>query len=361
MSDIGLIKFIKSTTGTTNTASIANIPVIAERKQSVDSPRPLTTTLVDLPNEIILIITGFLKKESQLLLSLSCKRLRILLNYSLDLALYGKSTKVRFLHLLERDHPGYLTCQSCVVLYSWREREGAGYQCPGLKTHQVAESSRSTSWLMQAGGKNNVRMTQETIDLIFRGLEHGLAYGLPLSFLNTSGTDALDISRTNEARLVNGQLLVASRVEVEVWSYSERPSGNTVGSLDMDFCIHMRYNMNEKNARNYEIIEKIWLTVEQAVARVNDLERFQVYKCDKCQTDHELRVTESAKNRARIVLNVWRNYGRRDQNRLSIDQHFCRQPMTQFHANIVSRRDLRQIFESEPDWLKQFRHSDVWS
>ncbi|EXJ75030.1 uncharacterized protein A1O5_01726 [Cladophialophora psammophila CBS 110553] len=74
---------------------------------------------------------SFLDQESQLLLSLSCRRLRALLNSHLDLMLNDdRPTKVRFPQLLELDHPVYLTCRSCGLLYPWRKMDFFQYDCP---------------------------------------------------------------------------------------------------------------------------------------------------------------------------------------------------------------------------------------
>ena len=56
-----------------------------------------------LPNELLLMIASFLDKEFQVLLSLSCRRFRVLLNGCLDLSLCGFSVKLRFLRCLELD------------------------------------------------------------------------------------------------------------------------------------------------------------------------------------------------------------------------------------------------------------------
>lgn len=53
--------------------------------------------LFKLPNELLLVIANFLDKEFQVLLSLSCRRLRVLLNSCLDLSLCDISVKLRFL------------------------------------------------------------------------------------------------------------------------------------------------------------------------------------------------------------------------------------------------------------------------
>ena len=60
--------------------------------------------LIDLPNELLLNTANSLEKEFQILLSLSCRRLRVLLDYNLDLSLCDKTAKLRFLQCLQSDY-----------------------------------------------------------------------------------------------------------------------------------------------------------------------------------------------------------------------------------------------------------------
>jgi hypothetical protein len=66
---------------------------------------------------------------------------------------------------------------------------------------------------IKAGDNKYVRMRRGVVDLILRASEHGPNHGLPVSFLNMSGQDRHGDFRTNEARLVDGQLIRASRME----------------------------------------------------------------------------------------------------------------------------------------------------
>ena len=63
---------------------------------------------LELPIELLLMITNSLDKEFQVLLSLSCRRLRVLLNSCLDLSLCDISVKLRFLQCLEPDYPEHI-------------------------------------------------------------------------------------------------------------------------------------------------------------------------------------------------------------------------------------------------------------
>jgi hypothetical protein len=53
-------------------------------------------------------------------------------------------------------------------------------------------------------------------------------------------------------------------------------------------------------------------TIEQAVASmVVGSEILEAFKCPFCETDHQVRVEKGEDRRTSVVLNIWRNYGRR--------------------------------------------------
>lgn len=295
--------------------------------------------LLDLPNELVLMVTSFLDQEFQLLLSLTCQRLRVLLSSQVNMALGGdKATKVRFLRLLELDHPEYLTCRFCGLLYPWRKMEFFQYECPRAAHHLIADRLVSYHQSIRAGGMKYVRVSRGVVDLILRAYEYGPPHGLPVSFLNMSGHDYHGVSRTNEARLVDGQLILASRMEVEA------DSGQEVAVMVRLFvpneCLHLYASV--------VIVNKTWRPFEQAIASmIVGSEESEVFKCSFCETDHQVYVKKSAENRTRIVLNVWRNYGRRHGNKLSNEQIFHRDPMLRLDADTVSLRDVRATFESK--------------
>ncbi len=297
--------------------------------------------LLDLPNELLLTVASFLDQVSQLLLSLSCRRLRALLHSHLDLTLNNnKATKVRFLQLLELDYPEYLTCRSCGFLYSWRKMEFFQYDCPHANRHTVADILLSYGQYIQAGDKKYVWVRRGVVDLILRAYEHDPSHGLPVSLLNMSGYDHRGISRTNEARLVDGQLILASRIEIEA------ESGREVAVMTRLFipnvCLHLSATAG--------IVDKIWQTFEQAVTSmiVGSVES-KVFKCSFCETDHQVHVKKCEGNRTRIILSVWRNYGQRHGNRLSNEQIFHRDPVLRLDADAVSQRDVRAAFESKTE------------
>jgi hypothetical protein len=302
---------------------------VKDTKHSRDHQNPF----LRLPNELLLEIATFLDKEFQVLLSLSCRRLRVLLNSCLDLSLCDMSMKLQFLRCLEPDYPEHLTCRICGLLFKWRARRWWSYCCPRLYSHSLEDRCTSYGWFMQ--GDQNVWVTREIVDLIFRAHERGQQHGLPLSFLSTSGTDRNGVIRKNEARLMNGQLLLVSRWEVD--SESRRELAYKARLLNSALCLHSPQNVYR---------EEIWQTLEQAVTGMTGLERSRLSKCPFCATDYKLHVQDSNGGRTKIVLSICRNYGQRYENMLANEQIFVRDPSSRIDADAVSRRDLHAVFES---------------
>lgn len=212
------------------------------------------------------------------------------------------------------------------------------YDCPRANRHTVMDVLLSYGQFIQSGDKKYILVRRAVVDLILRASEHSPGHGLPISFLNISGHDHHGVSRTNEARLVDGQLILASRIEAEA------ESGREVALMTRLFipnvCLHLSSTTG--------IIDKIWQTFEQAVASmIVGSEKSEVFKCPFCETDHQVHVKKSDGNRTRIVLSVWRNYGRRHGNRLSNEQIFHRDPVLRLDAGTVSQRDVRAAFESK--------------
>ncbi|KAJ4524876.1 hypothetical protein HRR83_000514 [Exophiala dermatitidis] len=318
-------------TGTANTGSAT---------RQIDQNHHECNLLLDLPNELILTVASFLELEYQLVLSFSCRRLHGLLNPRLDLTFKDdKNAKVRFMQLLERDHPQYLTCRSCARLYLWPMTELFQYNCQRAYEHLVADILFQCDQLFQAGDDKSIRLTRGVVDLILRDYEHGplCGFGLPVSLLNMSGQDHDGVSRTHEARLVDGQLILASRMEVEAESGEEMLAMRRF--MTPDVCLHL--------ITTGQLINEIWQTFEQALASMRlGADKFDVFKCPFCETDHQLHIKKTTKNLARIVLDVWRNYGRRYENRLSTEQIFHRNPVLRLDADSISQRDVRAVFES---------------
>lgn len=307
-----------------------------ETTQEQDGRGSTDKTLLDLPNEVVLLIAGSLDPACRVLFSLSCHRFRGLLTSHLDLTLDGdRDTKVRMLQLLELDHPEFLTCRYCGLLYRWRTRAFFQYRCP--RSHSSKDVYLSYCQYVCGARYKCVEMGRAVVDLILRASEHGPEYGVPVSILNISGMDWQGVSRRNEARLVDGQLILASHARVEVESGGEMTTMRSL--LVRNTCLHVH--------RPYGLLDLRLEPLEQVVASmIAGSEVSQVFKCAFCETDYQLGMEKGDGNRTTLALNVWRNYGRRYQNGLSNEQIFHQEPRLQLDARTLAQRDVRAVFES---------------
>ncbi|KAK5347489.1 hypothetical protein LTR06_010389 [Exophiala xenobiotica] len=303
-----------------------------------DAPVHHRNPFLELPAELLLTITDFLDKEYQVLLSLSCKRLRVLLNSRLDLSLHDMSIKLRFLQYLEHDYPEHLTCRTCGFLYSWKQSQRVTRKlgCPRSRDHPLDVSLASDAWHTLVG---TLTVSRQVVELILRGLERGPQHGLPLSYLSKSSTDPNgNIIRTNEARLVDGQLLLASRWETEIDSNSDSSrERNKAERFNKALCVHKYQNT---------LVYRTWQPIEQAVASMTGSELVTASKCPFCATDYSLQVRNGTGGRTTILLNVWRNYGRAGETTLESEQMFINLPCSPIDAVAFSERNLQAIFES---------------
>ena len=180
-------------------------------------------------------------------------------------------------------------------------------------------------------GDRKILMSREVVDLIFRGQKRGQRYGLPLSCFSKSGSCYHGVTQTNETRLIDGQLLLAS--PLETYSESRQDMEYKVGSFHRALCLHSTRN-------------KIWQIVQQAFAGMTGLEKPRVSKCPFCATDYEVYAQNITGGRVRIVLNVVRNYGQRFDTMPADQQMFHRLPFSQINPDGLSQRDLHAVFES---------------
>ena len=107
-------------------------------------------------------------------------------------------------------------------------------------------------------------------------------------------------------------------------------------------CLHFYHNVYGK---------KMCRTVEQAVGRMIGWEQSDRLKCPYCESEYNLVIQNATGGRMRLVLDVWRNYGRRSGNTLAVEQVFHREnAFWRIDGDVVSRRDMRAVFESgKPD------------
>ena len=182
-------------------------------------------------------------------------------------------------------------------------------------------------------------MTREVVDLILRAAERGRGHGLPMSFLNRGGHERQGVFGANEAHIVDGQLLLASRAEVEVDTGQEATTLKDLFTYNV--CAHLRCTK--------EITGRISQALEQAIpSMIAGSERSENFNCPWCETDHRVQVYKSERHRTRIVVNVWRNYGRRNDNTLLTEQifHLVSTCKVRLDADTVAQRNIRAAFES---------------
>ena len=284
-----------------------------------------------LPSELLLEVAEFLDKEYQALLSLSCTRLRVLLNSYLDLSLNDVSVKLRFLRYLERDYADHLICRSCGVLYNWQSKYLFQFLCPRHYKHPYDHIYKSYHWHLQ--GFQHASLSREITDLIFRAHEQGQRYGLPLSFLSSSMTNRDWIKITNEARLVDGQLLLATCWELDLDSRQDMLQKAHL--FNQAFCIHYSRNTGSR---------RVWQPIQKAVAEMTGLEKPRVSKCPYCALDYNLVLQNRADGRMKMVLNVYRNFGQRYAKTLASERLFYIDNFSPIDADELSRRDLEVLF-----------------
>ncbi|RMZ83798.1 hypothetical protein DV738_g1003, partial [Chaetothyriales sp. CBS 135597] len=302
--------------------------------------RHIDNPFLDLPNEMVLLIASFLELDGQALLSLACRRMRDLLAYHHNLAFTdaNKAAKVRYLQCLELDYPEYLTCRACGFLYRWRKRASEGFSCPNLRNHIAADRDVSKAQENRVGDTTYVRVGREVVDLVLRAHEHGPDYGLPASFLNMAGPYHDGTVRTYEARIVDGELILACRMEVEAESH--RSLEKMMHIFPMNMCLHLFWIVGIIN----------WTpraTKQAAGSRMMGPQVCEEYKCAFCETDVQVLAEKGEGKRIRMIVNVWRNYGRKYGNRFSNEQIFYREPESQLNAATLTQRDIRAAFESD--------------
>ncbi|KIW76723.1 hypothetical protein Z517_09167 [Fonsecaea pedrosoi CBS 271.37] len=277
--------------------------------------RPIPA-LLRLPNELLLAATDFLEPESQLLLSLSCQRLHGLINANFDLTLDDKAEKIRFLQLLERGHPEYLTCRSCAKLFLWRGRKPFNYACPHSDRHSDEDTRLSHPQTIRAGDNRAMAITREVVDLALRD------DGLPITFFKMSGVGQSGVFQKTAARLVDGQLFVATRLEVEMFSPKEIVDTRIL--LGRNSCYH------------------------RGAAR-------QVVNMFEYAVTSELPLPGHVHMSMNVVLQVLRNYGRRQETRPMVDQIFHRDPESKRPAHEKWEKVTWALWDAlGPTWREDF-------
>lgn len=217
-------------------------------------------SLVDLPSELVLAIASYLDREYQLPLSLSCRRFWDFLGSRIDMTFKDdKHAKIRFLRLLELDHPEYLTFRPCCFMYLWKKRKYHEYTCPrGIDHHTTDDLFVSYCQGFYTGDGREIQVRRAVVDLILRASDYSPSHRLPVSYLSLSGHDGRGLYQSHEVRLVNGQLILASRIELET------QTGQEMVELDRghiaDVCLHLRctYGLLAEAWQTFEHLSKPW-------------------------------------------------------------------------------------------------------
>ena len=169
-----------------------------------------STTLTNLPTEIILHINSCLPPQSKICLGLTWKSFWAALNKEVELKIPVPEEKSLLLRLLERDLPSRMLCFHCNKLYCWKIFRGgvSDYRCP-LRGHGI-EPRYSLATCTSLRHLHPLR--REMVDAFLRGFEFGPAYGPQLSELAHECEPRCfwndHVASKFEARVVQGKLIL---------------------------------------------------------------------------------------------------------------------------------------------------------
>jgi len=152
-----------------------------------------------------------------------------------------------------------------------------------------------------------------------------------------SGVDRHGNLGMNKARFVDGKLMIASRWETHADSIQRL--SQKAQAFAPKLCLHAYTNVWR---------EKVWQKVEDAILKMTESEASKVFKCPYCETDYTLRLQYNTTGGKTIVMDVWKNYGRRDDGVLAHEQIFHFNPSSRIDAEAILRRDLRADVGSLP-------------
>lgn len=287
------------------------------------------SALVRIPVDVLMVICDCLDQKSRILLSLTCKPLRETLSSILDLRVHDNPTKIRLLHHLELDHPQYLTCRSCAIMFKWKARKHANYGCPRTRKHSKAVKREPITLIHSRLRSRRVLVNAEIVDLISRASLYGPEYGLLPSVLNSTGKGLKNIPRTNEARWAHGRLLIAVRITMTVKSGSQM--AEALAAVDQSICPH-----------------PFRLMIDPTFNSDGDIDGCLMSKCPYCLTDETMDMQRLEKGRVRFTVKAWQDCGNRD---VLTQNDEIRKASARFgHAQDVLRRlelrNLRVLFES---------------
>ncbi|KAL2398638.1 hypothetical protein ABEF93_002894 [Exophiala dermatitidis] len=317
----------------------ASARIKSTMESAINTSNP-SSPLLKLPNELLLQITGFLEAEYQLSLRICCRRLRLLLG-GLDPTLSDFSTKLRFYKCLEPDYPEYLPCLTCGIMFKWRA-PAMRARCPREGQHSSMSNwnwAAYDCWFL--AGTIDIRMSRPFVELIFRAHELGDRYGYPVSSLRSSGLHRNGVLFQNDARMIDGELVLATRWELDAEPRMDHWEDQAAKLLFWASCLHWWSNGWH---------DKILALLKGASTSTNmntmPLEPTDTVKCSFCECDWQLELDHKTDTHSRLLFYVWKNYGRRYGKRQGNEQIFHRRPAPPLDVESVSQRNLRALFES---------------
>jgi hypothetical protein len=148
-----------------------------------------------------------------------------------------------------------------------------------------------------------------------------------------------------ESRMVNGDLLIATHIKLELES---RPQVQTkVPIFEVAICGH--FNINVLNERLWEI----WFS-----DTLIDSDDPSLNKCCECQTDRKLCMIDRSGERRTLSVKIWKNYGSWG----SLNEEMFVVGMDRKELESVQRRNTQTLFESSRKeftgtwWHRHMRH-----
>lgn len=314
-------------------------------KPDEHEPPSIHNPFLDLPPELILSVADSLDQESKVLLSLSCKYLRLVLNTHLDLSLCDLVLRTNFLRYLEIDHPEFLTCRTCGWMFHWRKLRCVSYQCPRSMNHPI-EARRAIGRTVVCWW-DFIFMRQELLDLVLREHRRGPSHGIPLYFLNSNALvrtehrlrimyPAINEMRLQtQARMVDGRLMLFSCWTIDL---------NSTETLERDLNV-----FNNALCEHYWDIlaDGLWRILLLKTSNAEDIEQSILHKCSFCATDYKIHLQKLELAQLRIVLKAWRNFGNGYSDSQDVEQIFRRSHELRIDADTLSRRDLEATFISK--------------
>lgn len=185
-------------------------------------------------------------------------------------------------------------------------------------------------------------MHREIVDLVLRGHERGLKYGLPLSYLEhqcyeRERTGRLArMFRSFEARVIGGQLMLRSWHRASI--YLNKPLSEQFDSVRRIFCDHVGPDLEQTATAQ----------IEKAKFGTASKQRKELIHCLRCATDCRIQVLEPFFDVAQVEITAWQQFGDRDMKPEIVQAMFRGFNFTQITPNEAATRNLEHTFNGAP-------------